>query len=319
MALYFYVFSEAMSLAASHLRNYGTNAFAMEPEHFAMLYKRHPGKGRNVFICTIRTCAYEYSVQGGPKRALDLLKSNSKVKSRVSTDIEEFPDQKNQGQAQDSKVNELLGMCLAGLSIGKADELLGMYLVGLSVRKAQRLQDHLTHQLQPYNKSKIYWLRTVFSITSMHVYSDLARSFNSIILSDLLAFSDGLTSSQHVFFLLLCQVGNQKLIILDCSLKNREPDVRLSWFLDPGGWSKTAVVGLYFIFPGICTLSLDCSLKIREPEVPALFWFLDPGGWSKTAAVGLYFIFPGICTLSLKTGTRSNSPQKNDPTNLSQQ
>ncbi|KAL6089924.1 hypothetical protein STEG23_027236 [Scotinomys teguina] len=42
----------------------------------------------------------------------------------------------------------------------------------------------------------------------------------------------------------------------DCSLKNREPDVPLSWFLDPGGWSKTAVVGLYFIFPGICTLSL---------------------------------------------------------------
>ncbi|KAL6039637.1 hypothetical protein STEG23_012564, partial [Scotinomys teguina] len=30
----------------------------------------------------------------------------------------------------------------------------------------------------------------------------------------------------------------------------------LSWFLDPGGWSKAAVVGLYFIFPGICTLSL---------------------------------------------------------------
>ncbi|KAL6050654.1 hypothetical protein STEG23_014054 [Scotinomys teguina] len=27
------------------------------------------------------------------------------------------------------------------------------------------------------------------------------------------------------------------------------------WFLDPGGWSKTAV-RLYFIFPGICTLSL---------------------------------------------------------------
>ncbi|KAL6037095.1 hypothetical protein STEG23_007400 [Scotinomys teguina] len=45
----------------------------------------------------------------------------------------------------------------------------------------------------------------------------------------------------------------------DCSLKNREPepDVRLSWFLDPGGWSKTTVVGLYFIFPGICTLSLE--------------------------------------------------------------
>ncbi|KAL6089060.1 hypothetical protein STEG23_023405, partial [Scotinomys teguina] len=31
---------------------------------------------------------------------------------------------------------------------------------------------------------------------------------------------------------------------------------RLSWFLDPGGWSKTATVRLYFIFPGICTLSL---------------------------------------------------------------
>ncbi|KAL6035969.1 hypothetical protein STEG23_038414, partial [Scotinomys teguina] len=43
----------------------------------------------------------------------------------------------------------------------------------------------------------------------------------------------------------------------DCSLKNRELDVRFSWFLDPGGWSKTAAVGLYFIFPGICTLSLE--------------------------------------------------------------
>ncbi|KAL6047999.1 hypothetical protein STEG23_036120 [Scotinomys teguina] len=31
---------------------------------------------------------------------------------------------------------------------------------------------------------------------------------------------------------------------------------QFSWFLDPGGWSKTATVGLYFIFPGICTLSL---------------------------------------------------------------
>ncbi|KAL6061989.1 hypothetical protein STEG23_022295 [Scotinomys teguina] len=29
----------------------------------------------------------------------------------------------------------------------------------------------------------------------------------------------------------------------------------LSWFLDPGGWSNTTTVGLYFIFPGICTLS----------------------------------------------------------------
>ncbi|KAL6036489.1 hypothetical protein STEG23_003877, partial [Scotinomys teguina] len=51
----------------------------------------------------------------------------------------------------------------------------------------------------------------------------------------------------------------------DCSLKNREPDVPLSWFLDPGGWSKAAVVRLYFIFPGICTLSL---LKTRCASVP---------------------------------------------------
>ncbi|KAL6077224.1 hypothetical protein STEG23_037679 [Scotinomys teguina] len=32
---------------------------------------------------------------------------------------------------------------------------------------------------------------------------------------------------------------------------------QLSWFLDPGDWNKTAAVGLYFIFPGICTLSLS--------------------------------------------------------------
>ncbi|KAL6070759.1 hypothetical protein STEG23_010707, partial [Scotinomys teguina] len=43
----------------------------------------------------------------------------------------------------------------------------------------------------------------------------------------------------------------------DCSLKNREPEVLAPWFLDPGGWSKTAAVNLYFIFPGICTLSLS--------------------------------------------------------------
>ncbi|KAL6086700.1 hypothetical protein STEG23_022235, partial [Scotinomys teguina] len=42
----------------------------------------------------------------------------------------------------------------------------------------------------------------------------------------------------------------------DCSLKIREPDVLASSFLDPRGWSKTAAVNLYFIFPGICTLSL---------------------------------------------------------------
>ncbi|KAL6057681.1 hypothetical protein STEG23_000863 [Scotinomys teguina] len=52
----------------------------------------------------------------------------------------------------------------------------------------------------------------------------------------------------------------------DCSLKIREPDVPASWFLDPGGWSKTAAVSLYFIFPGICTLSLVSIMA-------------DVGGW----------------------------------------
>ncbi|KAL6086031.1 hypothetical protein STEG23_028639 [Scotinomys teguina] len=42
----------------------------------------------------------------------------------------------------------------------------------------------------------------------------------------------------------------------DYSLKNREPDGPAPWFLDPGGWSKTTAVRLFFIFPGICTLSL---------------------------------------------------------------
>ncbi|KAL6089078.1 hypothetical protein STEG23_021013 [Scotinomys teguina] len=42
----------------------------------------------------------------------------------------------------------------------------------------------------------------------------------------------------------------------DCSLKIREPEVLAPWFLDPGSWSKIAAVSLYFIFPGICTLSL---------------------------------------------------------------
>ncbi|KAL6070933.1 hypothetical protein STEG23_013276, partial [Scotinomys teguina] len=47
---------------------------------------------------------------------------------------------------------------------------------------------------------------------------------------------------------------------------------RLSWFLDPGGWSKTAAVGLYFIFPGICTLSLDMEkaahIDLEGPLLP---------------------------------------------------
>ncbi|KAL6085161.1 hypothetical protein STEG23_014878, partial [Scotinomys teguina] len=49
----------------------------------------------------------------------------------------------------------------------------------------------------------------------------------------------------------------------DCSLKIREPDVPAPWFLDPGDWSKAAVVSLYFIFPGFCTLSLF-FVQIRE-------------------------------------------------------
>ncbi|KAL6080885.1 hypothetical protein STEG23_003437, partial [Scotinomys teguina] len=36
---------------------------------------------------------------------------------------------------------------------------------------------------------------------------------------------------------------------------------QFSWFLDPGGWSKATVVGLYFIFPGLCTLSLHGFLQ----------------------------------------------------------
>ncbi|KAL6038775.1 hypothetical protein STEG23_010298, partial [Scotinomys teguina] len=40
------------------------------------------------------------------------------------------------------------------------------------------------------------------------------------------------------------------------ALRTESRMCRLSWFLDPGGWSNTVAVGLYFIFPGICTLSL---------------------------------------------------------------
>ncbi|KAL6070785.1 hypothetical protein STEG23_029331 [Scotinomys teguina] len=50
----------------------------------------------------------------------------------------------------------------------------------------------------------------------------------------------------------------------DCSLKIRELDVPASWFLDPGGWSKTTVFSLYFIFPGICTLSLVFGQSDKE-------------------------------------------------------
>ncbi|KAL6081895.1 hypothetical protein STEG23_007258 [Scotinomys teguina] len=51
------------------------------------------------------------------------------------------------------------------------------------------------------------------------------------------------------------------------ALRTKSRMCRLSWFLDPGGWSKTAVVGLYFIFPGICTLSLDLSLNLKHTQL----------------------------------------------------
>ncbi|KAL6092179.1 hypothetical protein STEG23_031071 [Scotinomys teguina] len=46
------------------------------------------------------------------------------------------------------------------------------------------------------------------------------------------------------------------------ALRTKSWMCQLSWFLDPGGWSKTATVGLYFIFPGICTLSLIPRYKV---------------------------------------------------------
>ncbi|KAL6039356.1 hypothetical protein STEG23_029016 [Scotinomys teguina] len=56
----------------------------------------------------------------------------------------------------------------------------------------------------------------------------------------------------------------------DCSLKIRDPDVPAPWFLDPGGWSNTTAVGLYFIFPGICTLSLEDLAKCAKPYLDSI-------------------------------------------------
>ncbi|KAL6039083.1 hypothetical protein STEG23_023347 [Scotinomys teguina] len=56
----------------------------------------------------------------------------------------------------------------------------------------------------------------------------------------------------------------------DCSLKIREPEVPAPWFLDPGGWSKTATVSLYFIFPGICTLSLNPNITMQISVILSL-------------------------------------------------
>ncbi|KAL6087482.1 hypothetical protein STEG23_017947, partial [Scotinomys teguina] len=56
----------------------------------------------------------------------------------------------------------------------------------------------------------------------------------------------------------------------DCSLKNRE-DVPAPWFLDPGGWGKAVAVGLYFIFPGIGTLSLRLKhISLRSSVLQGL-------------------------------------------------
>ncbi|KAL6084522.1 hypothetical protein STEG23_028880 [Scotinomys teguina] len=48
------------------------------------------------------------------------------------------------------------------------------------------------------------------------------------------------------------------------ALRTESRMCQLSWFLDPGGWSKAAAVRLYFIFPGICTLSLDTKSTIKK-------------------------------------------------------
>ncbi|KAL6078290.1 hypothetical protein STEG23_006547 [Scotinomys teguina] len=62
----------------------------------------------------------------------------------------------------------------------------------------------------------------------------------------------------------------------DCSLKIREPEVPAPfWFLDPGGWSKTAAVGLYFIFPGICTLSLEVISSANAFKSTSNFLFYE--------------------------------------------
>ncbi|KAL6074375.1 hypothetical protein STEG23_012125 [Scotinomys teguina] len=42
---------------------------------------------------------------------------------------------------------------------------------------------------------------------------------------------------------------------------------RTPGFLDPGGWSKTAAVSLYFVFPGICTLSLYYTIPSESQTV----------------------------------------------------
>ncbi|KAL6059588.1 hypothetical protein STEG23_036251, partial [Scotinomys teguina] len=57
----------------------------------------------------------------------------------------------------------------------------------------------------------------------------------------------------------------------DCSLKIREPNVPTPWFLDPGGWSKTAAVSLYFIF----LESVPCPLAFGEWREEHEFGYIE--------------------------------------------
>ncbi|KAL6084273.1 hypothetical protein STEG23_038371 [Scotinomys teguina] len=85
------------------------------------------------------------------------------------------------------------------------------------------------------------------------------------------------------------------LNLKDCSLKIREPDVPAPWFLDPGGWSKTAAVSLYFIFPGICTLSLDSctSLILKFIYLEYLFLAFYP----KSICYSLFIVIESFAGL----------------------
>ncbi|KAL6090672.1 hypothetical protein STEG23_023456, partial [Scotinomys teguina] len=51
-------------------------------------------------------------------------------------------------------------------------------------------------------------------------------------------------------------LANEIVMLKTVALRTESRKCRLSWFLDPRGWNKTAAVRLYFIFPGICTLFL---------------------------------------------------------------
>ncbi|KAL6083601.1 hypothetical protein STEG23_006564 [Scotinomys teguina] len=68
-----------------------------------------------------------------------------------------------------------------------------------------------------------------------------------------LAFTDACISSSVTPKMLMKFLNKKDMISLAGSAGT-------FWFLDPGGWSKTAAVSLYFIFPGICTLSLGITI-----------------------------------------------------------